>query len=289
MTTTTPKKPRVSKEEYAKQQREMQRTLLADAVEKLTTSEGWIQYLVHRATLTKRSFNNTILIALQDPEATHVEGAKTWVKKYDRKVQPEGYDRPIIILAPCMVDQKDKDGKPVMGENGKPKQHVAFYRSVKVYDQRWTEGKDLPDVATEPITGSSHLEYLYRCEQMATGMGYELTYEDTGKMGGWCDIDNKKIAVNIESEVNGRVRTLIHELAHAHGIDYSDYTRPQAEVIVESAAFMVCQSIGLDTTGMSVPYIAKWSAADDKEKLKTLREFADTIDNLANKIEEAIS
>lgn len=285
----TTKKPRVSKEEYAKQQREMQRTLLAEAVERLTTSEGWVRYLETRAKFHRYSFNNTILIALQRPDATQVAGGKSWVKKFDRKVTPEGYDKPIIILAPCMVDQKDPEGNVIMGENGKPKTRVAFYRSVKVYDISDTEGPELPTIELEPITGSTHLEYLYRCEQMATAMGYTVSYEDTGEKGGYCNIPEKKIAINIESEVNARVRTLVHELAHAHGIDYKEYSRPQAEVIVESAAYMVCQSIGLDTSGMSVPYIASWDAEDEKEKLRTLREFADTIDTLANKIEDAIS
>lgn len=288
MPTETPKKPRVSKEEYAKQQRETQRQMIADAVARLKTSEGWINYITTAAKFYKYSFNNRILIALQNPEASKVAGGKAWPKNFNRKVTPEGYDSPIFILAPCIVDQKDENGKPIMGDNGKPKTFVPFYRSVKVYDISQTEGEDLPEIPLQPITGSSHLEYLYRAEAMATGMGYEVVYEDTGDKGGYCDLKNKKIAVNIESEVNGRVRTIIHELAHAHGIDYKDYTREQAEVIVESAAFMVCQSIGLDTAGMSVPYIASWDG-DEKEQLKTLRVFADTIDTLATKIEEAIS
>jgi hypothetical protein len=52
----------------------------------------------------------------------------------------------------------------------------------------------------------------------------------------------------------------LRELAHAHGIDYKTYSRPEAELIVEGVAYVVCGSLGLDTASESVPYLAGWKA-----------------------------
>lgn len=285
---TATKTPRVSKEEYAKQQREAQRVLLENAVEALMSSDGWQSYLETRAKFRRYSFSNTILISLQNPEATMVAGGKAWVKDHGRKVTSEGYERPIVIMAPCLVPEKDENGQPIK-VNGKDKMRVAFYRSVKVYDVSQTEGDPIPAPEFAPIEGDSHLEYLLRAEQYAKGLGFSVTYEDMPQeRGGSCNLESKKIKVNGSRQVNGQVRTLIHEIAHAHGVDYKEYTRSQAECIVESAAFIVCQSIGLDTAGWSVPYIATWSE-QGKDKLKAMREFATLIDELAAKIQEGIS
>lgn len=295
--TNTAKPKRLSKEDYAKAQREHQRELLEAAVDQLTTSEGWQRYLLTKAKFHKYSFSNLILIAFQRPDATRVMGkggkdGKTGWKSVGRTIKADEWENPIIILAPCMVPQKDENGEPKKDENGKTQMRVAFFRSVKVYDVAQTEGEPLPEPTFEPLTGASHEEYLYRAEQFAQGIGYTVDYEAMDqKQGGYCDMTNQRIVVNASREVNGQVRTIIHELAHALGVDYSDYTRQQAEVIVESAAYIVTASVGLDTAGMSVPYIATWgSDSDDPKKvMTTMREFAAKIDELAATIEEGIS
>ena len=77
----------------------------------------------------------------------------------------------------------------------------------------------------------------------------------------------------------------MHELAHAHGVDYSSYTRAEAELIVESVAYIVCGSVGLDTSGESVSYLAGWNPDQPVERIQQL---ASTIDGIARAIERAI-
>lgn len=48
-------------------------------------------------------------------------------------------------------------------------------------------------------------------------------------------------------------REVVHELGHELGIRYSTHGRQRAEAIVDTAAFIVCGSLGLDTTTRSVP------------------------------------
>jgi hypothetical protein len=42
------------------------------------------------------------------------------------------------------------------------------------------------------------------------------------------------------------------------GVDYKQYTREQAEVIVDTVTFIVCAGAGLAVDGESIPYIAGW-------------------------------
>jgi hypothetical protein len=80
------------------------------------------------------------------------------------------------------------------------------------------------------------------------------------------------------------VRTLVHELVHALGVGYSEFGREVAEVLTETAAFVACRSLGLDTAGMSVPYVASWGESDD---LDAIKRYADIVDKMARQIEEA--
>jgi hypothetical protein len=153
-----------------------------------------------------------------------------------------------------------------------------------VFDIAQTDGEPLPEPPREPITGDSHAGLLPALEPYAGRIGYEVSYEPTGSSAlGYCDSNACRIVVSPEQPANARVRTLIHELAHAIGVGYEGYGREVAEMIVESAATIACGSVGLDTNGESVPYIAGWS--DDTTE--ALREYAGKVDELAGELERA--
>ena len=81
-----------------------------------------------------------------------------------------------------------------------------------------------------------------------------------------------------------QVRTLTHELAHALGVGYREFGRERAEVIVEAATTVALESLGFDTRGESLPYIAEWG---HRENLASLREDLALIDELATRLEKA--
>lgn len=302
-TTTAPEKPKVermSKEDYAKMKREEQAELLAKAVDALTSERGWLNYLTMASRFHKYSFNNRILVAIQMPEATHVMGAgarngKTGWKALNRRVLEDHFKtQSIKILAPLLVPEKDALGKPVI-ENGKPKKKCIGFKTVEVYDVTQTEGEDLPSAPElQPFDGDSHEEYLLRATAFAEGQGYTVDFDSLygSDLRGDANLETRVIRVNGGMPVNMQVRTLIHELAHVvGGIDYAEYTRKQAEIIVESAAFIATGMVGLDTSSMSVPYITNWSKDEDDPKaaLKMMKAFTKTIDDIADVIVEGIS
>ena len=75
----------------------------------------------------------------------------------------------------------------------------------------------------EPLTGDSHAHLLEPLGKLAAELGYTVSFEEiAGATGGWCDAHAKRIVVDSSQAVNGQVRTLVHELVHALGVELPD-------------------------------------------------------------------
>jgi hypothetical protein len=224
------------------------------------------------------------MIVVQCPEATMVTKLSEW-NKMGRKVIKGASG--LRIWAPLLRWPTDEDialGRPA-------DQKVLYgWKLVSVFDVSQTDGDALPEPpAAQPVTGDSHAGYLPALERFAAKLGFTVTHADLSAMpgaGGYCDAANKRIVVNSEQPVNARVRVLIHELAHALGVGYKDYGREAAEVIVETATFIVCDGIGLDTSGDSIPYVAGWGEQDAAE---AITKFGKVVHDVARQIEQAIT
>jgi hypothetical protein len=122
-------------------------------------------------------------------------------------------------------------------------------------------------------------------QQLARELGYRVEIRDLPDgPGGWCDHKHKQIVVAI-GPANRQVRTLVHELAHALGVGYEQYGRERAEVLVDCVTYIVCSSVGLDVGSESIPYVAGWG---EDGALDAIREYAETIDAIARRIEHAL-
>jgi antirestriction protein ArdC len=253
---------------------EQARERLERAVEALAGSKGWQAWVRTRSAFRRYSLHNTLLIAMQRPDTTRVAGYRAW-QKLGRQVRRG--EKGIAIFAPMTYKQMD-------GEDDETREERMFFRVVHVFDVSQTTGEPLPEPPREPITGQSHAALLPKLESYAADIGYKVAYGPTGSTAlGYCDATARRIVVAPCQPANARVRTLIHELAHALGVGYDEYSREAAEVIVESAATIACASAGLDTSGESVPYIAGWGDGTTE----TLREYAAKVDELASELERA--
>lgn len=291
---------------YKEQKQAEQRELLRQAIEKLTSSDGWRDYLDTRAKFWKYSVSNVILIALQAPHATQVMGAgdrkgKTGWKSLDRRVREEEFrTNAIKILAPQIVYEKDSKGNFIFDDKGKKLVKLVWYKTVDVYDVSQTEGEPLPMITIEPITGESHEEFLYRAEQYIKSLGADVEYGIEPFHWVQGNAAGRKLTASIDATkaINEQTRELIRACAaligenHFAGMDSEDFPTPQEqEVIIESAAYLTCRNVNLDTEGMAVPFIAKWGLKDDDPKgaLKSLAKFAKVIDDVTFQVTEAIS
>jgi len=56
-------------------------------------------------------------------------------------------------------------------------------------------------------------------------------------------------------------------------------------VLVNTVTYIVCRSVGLDTAGSSIPYVAGWG---EHGQLDAIKSYAETIDTIARRIEQAL-
>jgi hypothetical protein len=139
---------------------------------------------------------------------------------------------------------------------------------------------------SQPITGDSHHHLVAPLIAHAAELGYTVEIRDLPDHGpgGWCDPERRQIVVATRS-ANRQVRTLVHELAHAHGLGY-DLGRARCEVLVDCVTYICCSSVHLDVGGESFPYVAGWG---EDGALDAIREYAQTIDTIARRIEVALT
>lgn len=258
MSTTT--RSRLSDAQRQERRRE-QREQLERACRELLTSDGWRRWVKVRSTngLARYSFHNQCLLASQGYERgidlSFVAGFRTFLT-LGRAVRKG--ERALWVLAPHTVrlkhDQRNDDGEDE--ENGEERR--TFFRSVPVFDACQTDeipGAEVTPLRPpgEPVDGESHAHLIAPLIAHAAELGYRVEQRElpAGGPDGWCDHRAKLIVVGSGS-ANRRVRILVHELAHAHGVGYKEYTRRQAEVLVDTVIFSPCQARSPKFAGFSV-------------------------------------
>jgi hypothetical protein len=276
------------------QRRSAERERVKEAAEQLLTSEGWQRWVRARSMFRRYSAHNCMLIALdfhlRGIEAEPVAGFRTWLKLGRSVRRGEHGIRIAARVTPKKTDPAAE--RPELEQTEERDRQPARFTTVAVFGLSQTDPlpgvEQLPlEPPCEPLTGDSHAHLLEPLDELATQLGYAVTFEEIlGVTGGWCDSRTKRIVVDSGQAVNGQVRTLVHELVHALGVTYQTHTRPQAEVIVDTATLIILSGAGLDTSGETIPYVAGWG---ETGALEVVTEHAELIDRLARTVENAIS
>ena len=273
---------------------------LEQGIKELFESEKYKTYLNTMSKFHNYSFNNTMLIAMQKPDATLVAGFKAWQKNFDRHVKKG--EKGIRILAPAPYKIKEEQEKldPVTGEimldkNGMPiteevEIKIPAFRVVPVFDVSQTDGKELPDIGVNELLGSVE-DYEDFMQALTEVSPVPITYEDIdGDAKGYFRTTDHRIAIQEGMSQSQTVKTAIHEVAHAKLHDREqnqdidailDKDRNTKEVEAESVAYTVCQHFGIDTSDYSFGYIAGWSSDRDMKELKS---SLDTIRKTASEL-----
>ena len=273
---------------------------LEQGIKELFESEKYKTYLNTMSKFHNYSFNNTMLIAMQKPDATLVAGFKAWQKDFDRHVKKG--EKGIRILAPAPYKIKEEQEKldPVTGEmmldkNGMPiteevEIKIPAFRVVPVFDVSQTDGKELPDIGVNELSESVE-DYEEFMQVLTEVSPVPITYEDIeGEAKGYFHTTDHRIAIQEGMSQSQTVKTAIHEVAHAKLHDRErnqdidavlDKDRNTKEVEAESVAYTVCQHFGIDTSDYSFGYIAGWSSDRDMKELKS---SLDTIRKTASEL-----
>lgn len=271
---------------------------LEQGLQDLFNSDSYRNYLSTMSKFHNYSFNNTLLIAMQKPDATLVAGYKAWQKNFERHVNKG--EKAIRILAPAPYKIKEERDKidPVTQEllldkDGNPQKEeveitIPAFRAVSVFDLSQTDGKPIPELtAKELLSDVEGYQDMIRAVEAISPVPIELE-EIAGDSKGYYDREAKRIAVQENMSESQTLKTMIHEVAHSklHSKEVEQdeqmkKDRNTKEVEAESIAYTVCQHFGIDTSDYSFGYIAGWSSGRDT---KELRASMDTIRRTASEL-----
>ena len=275
---------------------------LEQGITELFDSERYKEYLKVMSKFHNYSFRNTVLIAMQKPDASLVAGFSAWKNNFGRNVMKGQKGIKIIAPSPFKIRQEVEKidphtQKPIIGKDGKPvteekEVKIPAYKVVSVFDVSQTEGKELPDIAVDELTGDvdRYKDFFAALEKTSP---VPIAFENIGGGShGYYHLEDKRIAINEGMSELQTLKTAIHEIAHAklHDIDLNApkdeqprVDRRTREVEAESVAYTVCQHYGLDTSDYSFGYVAGWSSGRElselKSSLETIRSAAAEIIN----------
>jgi len=291
---------------------------LKDGVNEIFESGRYQEYLSVMSRFHRYSINNTILIALQKPDATHVAGYNAWRDKFGRQVRrgEHGIDiiAPVTRRIPREEADRDADGseqdrtdegqEPMTKPKGRHRAEgmkvVTAFKVAKVFDVSQTEGRDLPTLGVDELVGDveRYDDVMKAIEQAAP---CPIRFEDIpGGAKGYFSFaeGDKHIAIQQGMSEAQTVKTALHETCHARIHDVTEMQdpserpdRPTREVQADSVAFFVAEHYGLDTGEYSFGYVAGWSdgreTSELKASLQTIRDCASgIIDDVDRNLEE---
>lgn len=241
---------------------------LEAGVKAVYTSEKYAEYLRFMGSFHDYSVNNIILIWSQCPGASLVAGFKAWKEKHKRSVKKG--ETAIRILAPCPHKMTVEQVDPETGEKTKKEIRWNTYRPVCVFDVSQTEGAPLPSLV-DPLTGSmDRFPELFARLQAVSPV--PVAFEDIkSNAHGYFNPAENRIAIRAGMSEEQTIKTTVHEIAHAilhaNDAEQADAARHVKEVQAESVAFVVCNALGLDTSGYSFGYVAGWAEGRDARDL----------------------
>jgi hypothetical protein len=201
------------------ERRRADRERLRRAAQELLSSEGWARWVRVRSMFHAYSAGNCMLLAQQCHERgivpQRIGGFRTWLK-LGRCVRKG--EMALRIFAPLTVSERDQRGQ----ETGERR---VFFKTAFVFELSQTEPLPGPEVLpleppSQPLSGDSHAHLIEPLRFLASSIGFSVSFQSiAGAAGGWCEPKGRRIVIDTDAPANAQVRTLIHECAHALGID----------------------------------------------------------------------
>ncbi len=216
---------------------------LSDGILALNDPQAWQAWLKFSSQFHRYSFGNSLLIMLQDPQATHVAGYQAF-QAMGRQVRRG--ETGIKVLAPITRREPrvDDAGQPVRDDQGRVlhRTQVVATKPVIVFDIRQTEGPPLPDPMIGEatlLTGQAPVGLLDRLEGLLEERGFDVRRgADLGGPNGYTDFGRRLVMVRDDVDDAQAVKTLAHEAGHVilHPDQQSRACRGILEVEAESVA-----------------------------------------------------
>ena len=230
---------------------------LDEGITSILDSDAFAHYLAVMSRFHQYSFGNILLILAQRSDATHVAGYRRW-QSLGRQVRKG--EQGIRILVPHRRVVELEEGEE--GEEGEEMTIVQGFGVGSVFDITQTDGEPLPEPpAAQAIreatdTGAALYGAL---ERYVTAQGITLVREELSRGYGYYAPARQRIGIDRRLDDDQATKTLAHETAHAVADHRGGIARADAETVAESAAYVVLGHYGIDSSGYTFPYVARWA------------------------------
>lgn len=286
---------------------------IEDGIKNLFDSERYREYLRTMSRFHSYSFNNTMLIHMQRPNATRVAGFNRWKNQFGRHVKKG--ERGITIIAPTPYKkkieeiQRDPETKaPMLDSSGQvileeKEVEIPLFRPVKVFDVGQTEGRPLPTLGCDLTGNVQHYEAFMEALRRTSPVPILFRPLKEG-LDGVFSMDNQTITLREGMSQVQTVCAAIHEITHSilhnkesdkgptkTGGSEKEPPKPKdkntIETEAESVSYAVCAFWGIETGANSFGYLATWSKDKTLPELKaSLETITKTADALITDIEK---
>jgi antirestriction protein ArdC len=259
---------------------------LAEGIRQLTTTEAWTSWLRTQSRFYRYSFGNTLLIALQRPDASLVAGYRRWCE-LGRQVRKG--ENGIRILAPCRYRTRSADEDS--DDSDDVSEAVRGFRVAVVFALEQTDGEPLPEMPIAQVSGADGTGCFDALCEHADELGYRVAFDDftSPSKCGETNFATRTVTLRRDLSPAHRVKTMFHELAHislehrscAYG------TRSVAELEAESVAWICCDAVGVRSDGYSFAYVASW-AGGGEEAIAGIRNSGQRIQRVSKRLLERL-
>ena len=250
-------------------------------------SDEYLKYLKFCSGFRNYSWNNRILIWMQNENASMCAGMKTWNEK-GRKIKKG--EKALKIYVPLIgkAYTTNEAGEKVekLNSNGDPAKRIYGFKMANVFDISQTEGEELPTLKIKNLEGKvENFDDYIKLATKTLPEGYSFLIDDEEGHGekGYTNFRLQQVVVH-RNEEQQMFKTTMHELGHVlceH--DKRILDRDQEECEAESVAYIVCNHFGIDSSEYSMRYIGGW-----KGNKELVNDSLKTIVNVADKIIDAI-
>lgn len=259
---------------------------IKSGIENYLDSETFKNYLDFALQFRQYSYRNKILIQGQNPKASLVAGYRAW---QDKGRQVQRGEKALKIFVPNLAAKKDKDGKYLRDKEGNVIKEVKGFYLASVYDVRQTEGEAIPKPIyelEENINNPQKFDWYIKAITELSPVPIQFS-EIKGTAKGFFVPSEKQITIRPGMSESQTIKTMLHEVTHSilHNNDVPVFGSPEyarQEIEAESVAYMVANSLGIETQEYSFGYLASWT--DLGLSLENLEKSLDLICNQAQKM-----
>lgn len=274
-----------STEEYKKikeNEKEELKNTLNEGIKDALNSEKYKSFLNVMSKCHNYSYTNSLLIALQNENATIIKSFMDWKKD---GVSINKNEKGIKIFYPIkqvfIEYQKDDKGRIALDENGEKievgKNERITFRVGRVFDISQTnadrEKYELKKESAEKILNKDNI--ISTLEKIS---GIKIEFNNNlGRANGRYNPELQKIEVRGNMGDIKTISTCVHEVAHSllHNKNSElNLSKEQKEFEAESVAYVVCKNLNVDSKENNFLYLANWVGKED------ISEFKDSLDRI---------